>query len=96
MGAVILTIALWAVHFTVIYGFAALACARQMSGAVPWVVGVASAVATIALIAIAFPAAMRLARAVRFADFVTLGLGGLAMLAVLWEASALVWVPACA
>ena len=92
MGIVILPIAIWAVHFTVSYGFTAFACARQMSGAVPWVVGVASALALAALIAIA----VRSARASRLPDALAAGLSGLAMIAVVWEASALIWVPACA
>jgi hypothetical protein len=91
---------LWAAHFTLIYGFTALACARHMSAAVPWVVGVASAAALLALAAVAIPAATRVVRAaVRaapLADFLTVGLGGLAAIAVVWEASSLVWVPACA
>jgi hypothetical protein len=95
MGAVVLAIALWAAHFTVIYGFSALACARHMSSAVPWVVGAASAAAMLALIAIAIPAGMRAARASLFPDFLALGVGALAMIAVFWEASSLLWVPAC-
>lgn len=95
MGAAILTIALWAAHFTVIYGFTALACARQMTGAVPWVVGLASMLALAGLIALAVPAGMRAARALSLADSLTLGLGGLAATAIVWEASSLFWVPAC-
>lgn len=92
MGIAILPIAIWAVHFTVSYGFTAFACARQMSGAVPWVVGVASALALAALIAVA----VRSAGGSRLPDALAAGLGGLAMIAVVWEASALIWVPACA
>lgn len=92
MGIAILPIAIWAVHFTASYGFTAFACARQMSGAVPWVVGVASALALAALIAIA----VRSAGASRLPDALAAGLSGLAMIAVVWEASALIWVPACA
>jgi hypothetical protein len=95
MGAVILTIALWATHFTVIYGFTALACARHMATAVPWVLGGASAAALLALAAIAVPAGIRVSRTALLPDCLALGLGGLAMIAVLWEASSLIWVPAC-
>jgi hypothetical protein len=95
MGAVILTIVLWAAHFTLAYGFTALACARSMSAAVPWVVGGASLAALLALAAIAVPAGVRAARAPQLADVTALGLGGLAAIAVVWEASALLWVPAC-
>jgi hypothetical protein len=96
MGAVILTIALWAAHFTAIYGFTALACARHMAATVPWVVGAASIAAVVALAAIAVPAGIRAVRKSALEDFLALGLGALATLAVLWEASALLWVPACA
>jgi hypothetical protein len=95
MGAVALTIVLWAAHFTVIYGFTALACARQMSTAVPWVVGAVSAAALLALAAVAVPAGIRAARRAFLPDSLAFGLGGLAMIAVVWEASALIWVPAC-
>jgi hypothetical protein len=96
MGAVIQTIALWAAHFTAIYGFTALACARHMAAAVPWVVGAVSAAALLALVALAVPAGVRAARGSRLPDFLALGLCGLAGIAVVWEASALLWVPACA
>lgn len=95
MGAVILTIALWAAHFTVIYGFTSLACARQMSSAVPWVAGAASAAALLVLAAIAVPAGIRVSRTASLPDCLALGLGGLAMIAVIWEASSLIWIPAC-
>jgi len=95
MGAVILTIALWAAHFTLAYGFTALACARSMSAAVPWVVGAASAAALLALGAVAVPAAFRSVRTSQLPDILASGLGGLAAIAVVWEASSLLWVPAC-
>lgn len=96
MGAVVLTIALWAAHFTLAYGFTAYACARAMPGAIPWVVGAASAAALLALAALAVPAAIRAARAPALADVLTSGLGGLAAIAVVWEASSLLGVQACA
>ena len=95
MGTAALTIALWAAHFAVSYGFTAFACARQISAAVPWVVGAASAAVLLALAAIAVPAGIRVSRTALLADYLALGLSGLAMLAVVWEASSLIWVPAC-
>ena len=100
MGIASLPIVVWAVHFTVIYGFTALACARHLTGAVPWVVGTASAAAMLALIALALPAGIRAAgiratQAIRFPDCLALGLAALAAMAVVWEASSLLWVPAC-
>ena len=91
-----LPVLFWAAHFTAIYGFTALGCARQMTSVVPWVVGAASAAALIALAAVAVPAGVRAARTSQFADFLAFGLGGIAAIAVVWEASALLWVPACA
>jgi hypothetical protein len=96
MGAVILTVALWAAHFTLAYGFTAFACARAMPGAIPWVVGAASAAALLALAALAVPAAIRAARIPALGDVLASGLGGLAAIAVVWEASSLLGVRACA
>lgn len=42
----------WALHFTALYGFTALACARGFPAAVPWFAGIASAVAAAAMLAI--------------------------------------------
>lgn len=95
MGAAILSIALWAAHFAVAYGFTALACARQMAAAIPWVVGMATIAALAASAAIAVPAVMRAARTSQFPDFLAAGLGALAAIAIAWEASSLLWVPAC-
>jgi hypothetical protein len=96
MGAAILTIALWAAHFALIYGFTAFACARHMSGAVPWVVAAASAAALLALVVVAVPAGLRALRTSQLVDFLACGLGALAAIAVFWEASSLLGVPACA
>ena len=95
MGAAVLSIALWAAHFAIAYGFTALACARHMTGAVPWVIGAVSVAALLALAAVAMPAGMRAARTSQFEDFLATGLGALAALAVVWEASALFGVAAC-
>jgi hypothetical protein len=95
MGAASLPVLIWSAHFTLIYGFTALACARQLTAAIPWVVGAASVAAIAALLALCVPAGIRVLRASQLADCLALGLGGLATLAVVWEASALFWVPAC-
>ncbi|MGQ0655724.1 MAG: hypothetical protein ACT4P4_26300 [Betaproteobacteria bacterium] len=58
MGAVALTVVVWAAHFTVIYGSTALGS--------------------------------------QLPDFLAFALGGLGSVAVLWEASALFFVPRCA
>lgn len=96
MTAASLPVIVWAAHFTVIYGFTALACARHMTGVVPWVVGAASAAAVLALVAVAVRAGIRAARTSLLPDFLALGLGALAAIAVVWEASSLLGVAACA
>lgn len=90
-----LPVFIWAVHFAAIYGLTALACARQMVALVPWVVAVASVIAVAVLLALAIPAGLRVLRTSRLADSLAAGLGGLALVAVVWEASSLFWVPAC-
>lgn len=96
MGRAALPVIIWAAHFAAIYGLTALACARQMVALVPWVVGVASLFAIAALLALAIPAARRVLRGAELADSLAAGLAGLALVAVVWEASSLFWVPACA
>lgn len=96
MGRAALPVFIWAAHFAAIYGLTALACARQMAALVPWVVGVASALAIAGLLALAIPAGLRTLRGSRLADSLAAGLGGLALVAVVWEASSLFWMPACA
>jgi hypothetical protein len=96
MARVLSPVLIWALHFAAIYGLAALACARQMIVLVPWVVGVTSVIALAALLAITIPAWLRVLRTSLLADSLAAGLGALAVVAVVWEASALFWVPACA
>ena len=82
-------------HFTIMYGFTALACARGMSALIPWVVGPASVAALLALAAVAVPAGVRAARTSQLPEFMTVAFGGLAAIAIVWEASSLLWVPRC-
>jgi hypothetical protein len=91
-----LPVVIWSLHFAAIYGFTALACARQMTAWIPWVVGAASVAAVAALLVLAVPAGLQTLRTSRLADSLVLGLGGLAVVAVAWEVSSLFWVPACA
>ena len=95
MRAAAMPVIIWAAHCAVAYGFTALACARGMSAAVSWVVGVASVAALVALAIIAVPAGVRAARTPHFTQFMKFGLGALAATAVVWEASSLLWLPAC-
>ena len=95
MIAIALVIIVWAAHFGVTYGGVALACARHAPALVPWVVGGAAGVALVALVAIAVPAAVRATREQALLDFIATGLGGLALVAVAWEASVLQSVREC-
>jgi hypothetical protein len=95
VGAVILTIAIWAAHFTLVYGFTALACARSFPALVPWVVVPVSIAAVAGIGVLAMRGSIRTARSLNFSDAVACGLGGLAIIAVVWEASSML-LPSCA
>jgi hypothetical protein len=84
---------LWALHFALVYGFTALACARGFSHTVP------SAVAAATLVLGALTALVILRNARRrneFIDWLAAALGGFALLAIVWEAIPAFMVPACA
>ena len=95
LAASIAPVVIWAAHFTLVYGFTGIACARRLDAAVPWVIGVASLVALCALIAIVAPVAARVVRNPRFPDYLAAGLGGLAAIAIVWEASSLLGTRSC-
>ncbi len=83
----------WAIHFSILYGFAALACARGLGGAVPWV----SLAATLAALgAVAVIAARNVPRRGEFTAWLALSVAGLALVAVLYESIPLFIVPICA
>jgi hypothetical protein len=95
VGAVILTIAIWAAHFALVYGFTALACARSFAGLVPWLVVPVSIAAVAGIGVLAMRGPIRAARSLSFSDTVACGLGVLAIIAVVWEASSML-LPSCA
>jgi len=86
-----LGVVLWALHFTVIYGFTALACARGFGSAAPWLVGVATAAAAAAAIAIIVTHLSS-----EFTRWMTAAVAGLALLAIVWEGLPALIVPVCA
>lgn len=100
---------LWAVHFLVVYGIAAVACARGFAAAtwsgiaiVPALLAVATALALAgaALLGQRGAAAMHAAAAAgdrsrRFAGFVAAGLAALALLAIAYEALPVLMLPLC-
>jgi hypothetical protein len=70
-----------------IYGVTALACARGFPAAVPWAIGIATALALAAVIAIIIFNAR---------EWMTAAVAALALLAIVWEAVPVLVVPACA
>jgi hypothetical protein len=86
-------VAVWAAHFTVVYGFTALACARQVTAPIPWVVGVATVVAAAAAAAIAVAG---LRRRDRFEPWLGATVAGAAFIAIVWEGLPLFLVTQCA
>lgn len=91
----------WAAHFTVIYSFTGIACARGFGqaqwlgvGVTTWAIGAASAVAVAAILLVLVPAARR-ARG-SFEDWMTAAMAALALLAIVYETIPIWTVPACA
>jgi hypothetical protein len=97
----------WGAHFGILYGFTALACARQFHeagwlglGVVPWVVIVATVAAVGTIVAVLRPVWRRRGRGPdavtpAFLDWMTLAVGGLSLLAIGFEAIPVWLVPAC-
>ena len=83
----------WTLHFTVLYGFTALACVRGLAGAVPWVAGGATLLALGALVLITL---RHFGRRGEFNAWLTLALAGLALVAVVYETVPVFIVPICA
>lgn len=82
----------WALHFAAIYGFTALACARQLPAPVPWAVALATLAAAAGCLLIL---RQELARP-GFEAWLAAGLAALALLAIVWEALPVLMVPPCA
>lgn len=81
----------WALHFGVVYGFTALACARGMAPAVPWVAGGATIVAGLVAAGIVLTHLSS-----DFIRWMTAAIAGFALLAILWEGLAALLVKPCA
>lgn len=96
----------WAVHFLTIYGFTALACARGLtSGAANVVVGFIGAVTLLAatVLGVTIWLAVRnrrpppiLPATSEFTHWLATAINSLALLAVVWEAMPVLFVPICA
>jgi hypothetical protein len=82
---------LWLAHFGALYGFNAIACARGLPGAVPWVVAAATLI-------LAIPAGFLVLRKRKdeFVEWLTAALAALSLLAILWQALPALMVSPCA
>jgi hypothetical protein len=84
---------IWALHFAAVYGFTALACARGWNGVVlPFIVtaGLVAASAVIGVIV----AGVR--RHTGFEGWMSAAIGGLALVAIVYETIPVLIVPPCA
>lgn len=91
----------WAVHFGVIYGFTGLACARRYAESgelwialVPWVITVASVIAAGVTLRFVVPL-LRSGGKASFVDWMSGWVAAFALLAIVLEAIAVLWVPVC-
>ena len=83
----------WALHFTVLYGFAALACARGFAGAVPWVSGAAGGLALAALLLILVRTRPQRAE---FESWLAFSIAAFALVGVVFETVSVYLVRPCA
>lgn len=93
----------WAVHFLAIYGFTGVVCARPVAhpgwlgiGLGSWGVGLAGLVAIAALAAwLRMRPRTEEPHNSRFVRWVSVGLGLLAVVAIVWETLSIFLVPGC-
>jgi hypothetical protein len=83
---------LWILHFAAIYGSTAVACARAAPRLVPWAVGIATLAAGAACMWIV----LRESGPRGFEPWITVGLAGIALVAIVWEAVPVLVVAPCA
>jgi hypothetical protein len=100
---------IWGLHFGVVYGVNGIVCARNLGeaqwlglGIMTWVVGVttvAALAATVVLIWAALRPAGRFGPYPEptgpFIDWITATVGAIAVLAIVWDALPVLFVPAC-
>ena len=84
-------VVVWVLHFSALYGFNALACARGFPGAVPWVAGAATLVAVAAACWLLF----RERRREGFEGWLAFSIAGAALVAILFQTAPLLVVPPC-
>jgi hypothetical protein len=83
----------WGAHFAAIYGMTALACARGFPGLVLWATGIATLIAAGLLFFLIWISFKDIDA---FVNWLGAAVAGLALLAIVWEAAAVLLVPACA
>ena len=81
----------WALHFTAVYGYTALACARGFGATAPWVVGAATLVAALAAAVIIVKNFSH-----EFNRWISAAVAVAGLVAILWEGLSVLMVPACA
>ena len=83
----------WAVHFAALYAFTALACARGLAGAVPWVTG---AVTVLAVAAVLLVLARTRPLRREFESWLAFSIAALALVGILFETLPVYLVRICA
>jgi hypothetical protein len=93
---------IWAAHFTAIYAFTALACARHFAHAswlgvdvVLWAIGIGTSAAAIAALVVFLAGVSDGRRDDPFVAWMSAALGALALVAIVWEALPVLLVPVC-
>lgn len=83
---------IWALHFALIYGVTALACARGWDGIVAPAIALASLVAVLATLVVIVVGWRRRAQ---FESWLAATVGALALVAIIYEAIPVLIVPTC-
>jgi hypothetical protein len=89
---IVAAVLVWAVHFAMLYGGVALACARGREEIVPTIIVAATLVATVpaaALVVLSYP------HREHFLHWLATTTAALVVLALVWEALAALLAPAC-
>ena len=92
---VLAAVSVWALHFGIVYGATAVACQRGFEQGLPWVIGGATAAAALAALAL-IVSGVRGSRPHGAAGWIAVAASVLALGAILWQASPLLWADRCA
>jgi hypothetical protein len=96
---------IWAVHFVAIYGAAGVICARPAAARLQWfglhaadwstLIASAVAIAAIGAVILHMRKTIGHAKYAGLIPWITVGLGMLAIVAILWETLPILLIPAC-